>query len=129
MLDETRKPRFYQLKKKLEKKLIFCRKTSQSVENSQKSSLLAKHFLSSEQIRKQSHIAEKTTDLKNNIRIWLGGSLRKPNFETKNDHFEKSHNAENCGSGDHAFFNIYSVAKYQKKGTFGAIQKFLIKVS
>ena len=41
--------------------------------------------------------------------------LRKPNFKTKVIHFEKSHNAENCKGGPLIFFNIHSVANFQKK--------------
>ena len=41
--------------------------------------------------------------------------LRKPNFETKIIPFEKSHNAENCKTEHLRFFNIHSVAKFQKK--------------
>ena len=42
------------------------------------------------------------------------GPLRKPNCETKNNHFEKSHNAENCKRGPLDFLKIQFVAKYQK---------------
>ena len=40
--------------------------------------------------------------------------LRKPNFETKNNHFEKSHNAEKCTRGAFGLFENQFVAKYQK---------------
>ena len=41
--------------------------------------------------------------------------LRKPNFNTKINPFEKSHNAGNRERGDPLrFFNIHSVAKCQK---------------
>ena len=42
-------------------------------------------------------------------------SLRKYNFKTKIIHFEKFHNAKNCKRGPLKFFNIHSVAKFQKK--------------
>ena len=38
---------------------------------------------------------------------------------TKNDHFEQSHSDEKCRRGALGFFNIPSVAKYQKKMKFG----------
>ena len=52
--------------------------------------------------------------------------LRKPNFNTKIIPFEKSHNAGNCEGGDPLrFFNIHSVAKFQKieGGLFGVFNK------
>ena len=39
---------------------------------------------------------------------------KKANFETKNIHFEKSHNAENCKGWSLRVFGIQVVAKYQK---------------
>ena len=45
---------------------------------------------------------------------------------TKNNHFEKSHNVENCKRGDPlGFLKIQFVAKYQKieGGPFGDIKK------
>ena len=52
--------------------------------------------------------------------------LTKPNFNTKIISFEKSHNAENCERRDPSrFFNIHSVAKFQKieGGLFGVFKK------
>ena len=52
--------------------------------------------------------------------------LRKPNFKTKIIHFEKPHNAENCKGGPLRFFNIHSVAKFQKNrmGTLETLKTF-----
>ena len=42
--------------------------------------------------------------------------LRKTYFMTKNNHFKKSHNAENCKKGDPlGSTKIQFLAKYQKK--------------
>ena len=52
--------------------------------------------------------------------------LRKPNFNTKIISFEKSHKDENCERRDPSrFFNIHSVAKFQKieGGLFGVFKK------
>ena len=48
--------------------------------------------------------------------------MRKSNFETTNNHFEKSHNAENCKKGDPlGFLEIQFVAIFLKVegGSFG----------
>ena len=46
--------------------------------------------------------------------------------QTKIIHFEKSHNAENCKGGPLRFFNIHSVAKFQKNrmGTLETLKTF-----
>ena len=57
----------------------------------------------------------------------------KPNFNTKIIPFEKSHKAGNCERGDPLrFFNIHSVAKYQKnerRTLWGHLKNFEKKVS
>ena len=51
--------------------------------------------------------------------------LSKPNFNTKNKHFEKSHNAEKFQRrGPLGFFNIQFVAKHRKKDTLETIKNF-----
>ena len=52
--------------------------------------------------------------------------LREPNFKTKIIHFEKAHKAENCKGGPLRFFNIHSVAKFQKNrmGTLETLKTF-----
>ena len=67
----------------------------------------------------------KNDGLKNKIRIYRAGPLRKPNFKTQNIHFEKSYNAGNCKKGALGFLKIQFVAKYQKNedGYFGDIEK------
>ena len=41
--------------------------------------------------------------------------LRKPNFKTKNNHFEKSHNAEICERGPFQLFENPICCKISKK--------------
>ena len=43
------------------------------------------------------------------------GDIKKLSKKTKNHHFEQSHSDEKCRRGALGFFNIPSVAKYQKK--------------
>ena len=76
------------------------------------------------QIRRKSH-RRKRRSLKNaDIAC---GPEKNLSLRQKNTHFEKSHNAENCKSGDPLrFFIIRFVAKYQKirRGPLWDIEKF-----
>ena len=63
---------------------------------------------------------EKTPVLKNRIGIQRAEKI---NFETKNNHFEKSHNAKNCKCGDlSCFLEIQFAAKFFLKIERGTLQ-------
>ena len=82
--------------------------------------MLAKRFVSSKNRRgidknKLENIAQKKTQvLKNQNSNIARGATEKTPFQTKNNHFEKSHNSENFKKGDTlGFLKVQFVAKYQ----------------